>query len=200
MNPVLMICALLVSAAAAESIRETETMDRRGFYDYESSGSLPDDEDIEESIEDSDYDEDSFDYESGSGDPVQYFNPSISCPIDHIHSTAETPTITMGNRIPEGNRDVKTTIHDNDLNNEILTDKKSNPVDLEPSNEILLPSTANESIFQRTEVVVALVAGALVGLLFAVFIIVAVIVRRKIPNGCDSVKKPIYTKTSTMEV
>ncbi|KAM4691922.1 syndecan-4-like [Rhinophrynus dorsalis] len=73
MNQILLVFVLLLSAAAAESIRETETMDPAGIFNYESSGSLPDDEDFDDynyhnSDEEDDDDDDLFDDHSGSGD------------------------------------------------------------------------------------------------------------------------------------
>ncbi|KAM4622701.1 syndecan 4-B-like [Discoglossus pictus] len=195
MNKILMVIALVVAAVSAESIRETETMDPAGIFEsFEGSGSLPDDEDIDEFIDDDlypDSDEyDSFDEISGSGDS------------DEFDSTIETPTVTMGNRIPEDNiDDTYRRNHDLDMeNNEILLNKEPKSQDIEPSNEIVMASTGD--FFQRTEVVVALIAGGLVGLLFAVFIIVFLYIRgqRKPEKSCDPIKKPIYTKAPTSDV
>ncbi|XP_063281459.1 syndecan 4-B-like [Pelobates fuscus] len=193
MNPTLFVLVFLVSAAAAESIRETETMDRRGFYeDIEASGNYDDDEDIDESTyttdsKDSDYDS----YESsGSGDS------------DEEESTVDITT-TLGNRIPEDDimpKD-KNDYDVSDTNDIIIPRKTSDQGNLEPSNEISMASTGNGGFFNRKEVVVALVAGTLVGLVFAVLIIVVLVMRlqKKDVNGCDSVKKPIYKKAPTIE-
>ncbi|XP_075033049.1 syndecan 4-B-like isoform X2 [Mixophyes fleayi] len=197
MNRVLFVLGLLLSAAVAESIRETETMDPNRMLDglIESSGSLPDDEDLEEpdyfddldsdSLEDSD----SFDEGSGSGDSE----------MDDLESTVDTPTTAMGNKIPENDLiDPKVKIVDVfQIDNEIMVGKKIPEV--EQSNEISMASTSH-SFFSRIEVVVALVAGTVVGLLFAVFIIVFVVMRKKKDIAYDTVKKPIYKKASTMEV
>ncbi|XP_075033048.1 syndecan 4-A-like isoform X1 [Mixophyes fleayi] len=198
MNRVLFVLGLLLSAAVAESIRETETMDPNRMLDglIESSGSLPDDEDLEEpdyfddldsdSLEDSD----SFDEGSGSGDSEE---------MDDLESTVDTPTTAMGNKIPENDLiDPKVKIVDVfQIDNEIMVGKKIPEV--EQSNEISMASTSH-SFFSRIEVVVALVAGTVVGLLFAVFIIVFVVMRKKKDIAYDTVKKPIYKKASTMEV
>ncbi|XP_073462233.1 syndecan-4-like [Aquarana catesbeiana] len=184
---VFIIIAVLMCTAAAESIRETETMDPNGMFDLmESSGSLPDDEDLDDYYDDMDLDSDEG---SASGDEM-----------DDLESTLDTPTTTMGNKIPENNViDLKNDVLQ--IENEIIPRKNLIPDESEPSNEISMASTAN-SFFSKTEVIVALVAGALVGLLFAIFIIVLLIMRIRRNKGdltYDAVKKPIYKKASTVE-
>ncbi|KAM8923798.1 syndecan 4-B-like [Pelodytes ibericus] len=161
MNHILLVFVLLVSAAAAKSIRETQTMDRRGF---------------------------SNDYED--------------------ESSVDISTTTLGNKIPEGDVVTKRKNEDDDDdgdngidNNEIIESKTSNPIDHDPSNKISMASTANGGFFQKKKVVVALIAGTLVGLLFAVLIIVFLVMRlkRKDVNGPDPIRKPIYKKASTIE-
>ncbi|KAM8945605.1 syndecan 4-A-like [Pelodytes ibericus] len=186
-------------------IRETETMDRRGFYnDYESSGLLPDDEDLKEPIDPlvSDYDEDD-DYSLDEDLTEEYSGSGDS---DENESSVDILTTTLGNKIPEGDVVPKRKNEDDDGfngidNNEIIESKKSNPIDHDPSNKISMAITGNGGFFQKKEVVVALIAGTLVGLLFAVLIIVVLVMRlkRKDVNGCDPVKKPIYKKASTIE-
>lgn len=192
MKSMLIVLALLICAIAAESIRETETMDPNGMFDdlVESSGSLPDDEDLVDYYDD--LDSDSADEGSGSGDEM-----------DDLESTPDTPTTTMGNKIPENDfpgpkNDIDVLQTDNDImvkNNALLNGA-------EQSNEISMASTAN-SFFSKTEVIVALVAGAVVGLLFAIFIIVLLVMRIRRNKGdltYDTVKKPIYKKAPTVEV
>ncbi|XP_077315688.1 syndecan 4-A-like [Lithobates pipiens] len=191
MKGLIIVIAVLMCTAAAESIRETETMDPNGMFDLmESSGSLPDDEDLDDYYDDMDVDLDSdSDEGSASGDDM-----------DDLESTLDTPTTTMGNKIPENNViDLKKDVLQ--IDNEIIHKKNLIPDDSEPSNEISMASTAN-SFFSKTEVIVALVAGALVGLLFAIFIIVLLVMRIRRNKGdltYDAVKKPIYKKASTVE-
>ncbi|XP_018427063.1 PREDICTED: syndecan 4-B-like [Nanorana parkeri] len=189
MKSVLIVLALLICAAAAESIRETETMDPNGMFDdiMESSGSLPDDEDLDDHYEDSD----SADEGSGSGDEM-----------DDLESTPDTPTTTMGNKIPENDfRGPKNDIDVFQTGNDIMVKKNALPNGAEQSNEISMASTVN-SFFSKTEVIVALVAGTVVGLLFAIFIIVLLVMRIRRNKGdltYDTVKKPIYKKAPTVE-
>ncbi|CAI9578120.1 unnamed protein product [Staurois parvus] len=194
---IVILLAFLLCAASAESIRETETMDPNGMFDLmESSGSLPDDEDLDDFYEDldsdSEDDEEDDDDGSASGDEM-----------DDLESTSDTPTTTMGNKIPENNfRDS----NNNDIDvlhidNDIIPRKNVLPDEAEPSNEISMASTAS-SFFSKTEVIVALVAGTLVGLLFAIFIIVLLVMRIRRSKGdltYDTVKKPIYKKAPTVE-
>ncbi|NP_001089176.1 syndecan 4-A precursor [Xenopus laevis] len=193
MSPTLMF-VLLLCGVAAESIRETETMDPTSMLEYESSGSFPDEVfDDDEIDEDDDYaiDEDDEDY-SGSG--TDKFDID-----DNDEDEEEEETATLGNQIPELDFDQTKTgrkIETNEIDNEIWSPTK--PKILEPSNEISMASTGSEGFFQRTEVIVAIVAGTLVGLVVAISFIVFLVIRRN-QNG-DLVKKPIYKKTSTMEV
>ncbi|XP_072271028.1 syndecan-4-like [Pyxicephalus adspersus] len=190
-SSVLAFLALLICATAAESIRETETMDPNGMFGdlMESSGSLPDDEDLDDYYDDLDSDDEG----SGSGDEM-----------DDLESTLDTPTLqtTMDNKIPEDDiHNPKNGIDVLQIENDILPKKTGLSNGVEPSNEISMASTAN-GFFSKTEVIVALVAGALVGLLFAIFIIVLLVMRIRRHKGdltYDTVKKPIYKKASTVE-
>ncbi|OCT59987.1 hypothetical protein XELAEV_18046006mg [Xenopus laevis] len=240
MSPTLMF-VLLLCGVAAESIRETETMDPTSMLEYESSGSFPDEVfDDDEIDEDDDYaiDEDDEDY-SGSGtdkfdiddndeDEEEEETVSSVCFVKSSHLVQVIPMsfvyreslprlfpqslftfhslyflfikqATLGNQIPELDFDQTKTgrkIETNEIDNEIWSPTK--PKILEPSNEISMASTGSEGFFQRTEVIVAIVAGTLVGLVVAISFIVFLVIRRN-QNG-DLVKKPIYKKTSTMEV
>uniref|UniRef100_A0A8C5QKN1 Syndecan 4 n=1 Tax=Leptobrachium leishanense TaxID=445787 RepID=A0A8C5QKN1_9ANUR len=169
-------------------IRETETMDRREFYDDYSGDFEDDDEDVDESVDYTALSED-YDETSGSGDS------------DEDDTTFDVEMTTLGNKIPEDDVEPKKKIEDNE-DNEIVPVNKFNNLDREPSNEISMASTGNEGFFNRKEVIVALVAGTLVGLVFAVLIIVVLVMRlqKKDVNSCDSVKKPIYRKAPTSDV
>ncbi|XP_053572168.1 syndecan 4-B-like [Bombina bombina] len=200
MNRIVLLVAMLLSAVAAESIRETETMDPRGIFNsFEGSGSLPDDEDFKdpddytEELDSEEYDS-SEDF-SGSGD-IDDFDTD---------TTLKTPTVTLGNRIPEddgGSRIKKLNVDDKLNGNDIITFENGLKYgDLNPSNEIPMPITAKDGLFQRAEVIAVVVAGGLVGLIVAVLIIVFLYMRtcnaNKNPN--DPVKKPIYTKAPVCE-
>ncbi|OCT62160.1 hypothetical protein XELAEV_18043244mg [Xenopus laevis] len=205
MNRLLLLLALVLSGVAAESIRETETMDPTSMLEYESSGSFTDEVFVDED-DDDDY-EDDVDYEidsesdndedySGSGDDD--FDDE-----DNVEDEDEEETTTLGNQIPEHDFDETKTGRKFDTfneNNEIDNDIRhpAKPKTLEPSNEIPMASIGSSGFFQRTEVIVAIIAGTLVGLVVAVSFIVFLVIRRN-QNG-DLVKKPIYKKTSTMEV
>ncbi|XP_009565868.2 syndecan-4 isoform X1 [Cuculus canorus] len=182
----------LVLRAAAESVRETETMDAR-WLAYPASGDLPDDEDIGEfrphltSI-------DSYIYEaSGSGD-----YPDSE---DAIYLTTMSSPVISENYIPgDTERKIEGETKNTMLDNEIIADK-AEPVEENPSNKISMASTANSSIFERTEVLTALIAGGAVGLLFAVFLILLLVYRmkKKDEGSYDLGKKPIYKKAPTNE-
>ncbi|XP_053937325.1 syndecan-4 isoform X2 [Cuculus canorus] len=173
-------------------VRETETMDAR-WLAYPASGDLPDDEDIGEfrphltSI-------DSYIYEaSGSGD-----YPDSE---DAIYLTTMSSPVISENYIPgDTERKIEGETKNTMLDNEIIADK-AEPVEENPSNKISMASTANSSIFERTEVLTALIAGGAVGLLFAVFLILLLVYRmkKKDEGSYDLGKKPIYKKAPTNE-
>ncbi|XP_040295060.1 syndecan 4-B-like [Bufo bufo] len=189
---VLFLAGCLLSAAVAESIRETELMDPHTMIGglLEASGS--DDEDIytdNYDDEDSDYSEGS----SGSGDIDEESE-------DDLESTIATPTVTLGNKIVEDDvRKVKDQNEVVQINNDIEVLKENIPDD--QSNQISMASTSH-GFFSRTEVVIAVVAGGLVGLVFAIIIVLLIMRVRKNKKGdiaYDTVKKPIYKKAPTIE-
>ncbi|NP_001007870.1 syndecan-4 precursor [Gallus gallus] len=186
------LLGLLLAAAAAESVRETETMDAR-WLDNVGSGDLPDDEDIGEFTPHLTSDEFDIDDTSGSGDYSDY--------DDAIYlTTVDTPAIS-DNYIPgDTERKMEGEKKNTMLDNEIIPDKAS-PVEANLSNKISMASTANSSIFERTEVLTALIAGGAVGLLFAVFLILLLVYRmkKKDEGSYDLGKKPIYKKAPTNE-
>ncbi|XP_056404748.1 syndecan 4-A-like isoform X2 [Hyla sarda] len=173
-------------------IRETELMDPNVIIDdlIESSGA--DDEDIYTDYYDGE-DSDSFE-SSGSGESD---DEDID---DDLDSTMDTPTATLGNDIIEEDFHKKKIDEIELENNEILSPNLQSE-DKELSNSIPLPSTSH-NFFSRTEVVIAVVAGAVVGLVFAVIIVLLVMHVRKNKKGdisYDAVKKPIYKKAPTIE-
>ncbi|XP_071615541.1 syndecan-4 [Heliangelus exortis] len=193
--PPLLRAALLLGLllrAAAESVRETETMDAR-WLDYPASGDLPDDEDIGEFRPHITSDGLDIDEASGSGD---YLDSEDSIYL----TTMDTPLIS-DNYIPgDTERKIEGEKKNTMLDNEIIPDKPS-PVEENLSNKISMASTANNSIFERTEVLTALIAGGAVGLLFAVFLILLLVYRmkKKDEGSYDLGKKPIYKKAPTNE-
>ncbi|NXN91171.1 SDC4 protein, partial [Rhinopomastus cyanomelas] len=172
-------------------VRETETMDAR-WLDYPASGDLPDDEDIGEFRPHLTSDELDIDETSGSGD-YSDFEDSIYL------TTMDTPLIS-DNYIP-GDTNRKIEGEENTMvDNEIIPDKAV-LAEENLSNKISMASTANSSIFERTEVLTALIAGGAVGLLFAVFLILLLVYRmkKKDEGSYDLGKKPIYKKAPTNE-
>ncbi|KAH1182262.1 syndecan-4 [Mauremys mutica] len=191
------LCAALLllgaaSAVSAESVRETQTMDPERYEeDYFSSGALPDDEDISDLRPD--LTEESVQF-SGSGDD--------DAEDDTTSITEESPKLWSENYIPEdagkGTKDVdENPEEDNELTpHKVLPHEETNP-----SNKISMASTGNSSLFERTEVLAALIAGGAVGLLFAVFLILLLVYRmkKKDEGSYDLGKKPIYKKAPTNE-
>ncbi|XP_055670206.1 syndecan-4 isoform X1 [Falco peregrinus] len=193
--PPLLRAALLLGLllpAAAESVRETETMDAR-WLGYAASGDLPDDEDIGEFRPHLTSDELDIDEASGSGD--------YSDSEDAVYlTTIDTPVIS-DNYIPgDTGRKIEGEKKNTMVDNEIIPDKAV-PVEENLSNKISMASTANSSIFERTEVLTALIGGGAVGLLFAVFLILLLVYRmkKKDEGSYDLGKKPIYKKAPTNE-
>ncbi|NWX88450.1 SDC4 protein, partial [Nothoprocta pentlandii] len=182
----------LLSLPAHLQVRETETMDAR-WFDYPASGDLPDDEDIGDfkpRLTTDGLDE----YEaSGSGD----YEDSEDAVFP---ATTDTPVM-ADNYIPgDTERKIEGENKNTMVDNEIVPDKAL-PVEENLSNKISMASTANSSIFERTEVLTALIAGGAVGLLFAVFLILLLVYRmkKKDEGSYDLGKKPIYKKAPTNE-
>ncbi|XP_052581079.1 syndecan-4 [Peromyscus californicus insignis] len=177
-------------AAPAESIRETEVrapqdlMESRYF-----SGALPDDEDAG-GLE--------FDEQSGSGD---------------LDGTEETrtfpeviqPLVPLNNHIPErAQPGIPVPSEPKELEENEVIPKRVSPseVDSDISNKVSMSSTAQDgNIFERTEVLAALIVGGVVGILFAVFLILLLVYRmkKKDEGSYDLGKKPIYKKAPTNE-
>ncbi|NWS71461.1 SDC4 protein, partial [Crotophaga sulcirostris] len=174
-------------------VRETETMDAR-WLAYPASGDLPDDEDMGEFRPHLTSDELDIDEASGSG--ADYPDSEDAGYL----TTMDTPVI-PDNYIPgDTERKIEGEMKNTMLDNEIIADKAA-PVEESPSNKISMASTANSSIFERTEVLTALIAGGAVGLLFAVFLILLLVYRmkKKDEGSYDLGKKPIYKKAPTNE-
>ncbi|XP_003467825.2 syndecan-4 [Cavia porcellus] len=181
-------------AATAESIRETEVIDPHNLLEGRYfSGALPDDEDIGGPGQEPD------DFElSGSGDlddlgdskTISEVSQSL-IPLDNYIPEQAGP----GSWVPTEPKELE--------ENEVIP-KKESPFEGEKdvSNKVSMSSTAQESsIFERTEVLAALVVGGIMGILFAVFLILLLVYRmkKKDEGSYDLGKKPIYKKAPTNE-
>ncbi|KAK2889583.1 hypothetical protein QQF64_028228 [Cirrhinus molitorella] len=199
---------LILSAAAAvfaESVRETETWvplkNKSPHEDLESSGEpvnedfgfdlkLTDDED---GFVDDDDEED--DYEgSASG----FIDESIDSETGLFNS----------NQIPEskGPFAPKPTINNDILikHNEVGQHGEPNQGDDQLSN-VLMTHAGEESIFDNTEMLAAVIAGGAVGLVFAILLIVLLVhfvlrIKKKDEGSYDLGKTPIYKKAPTTEI
>ncbi|XP_001500656.2 syndecan-4 isoform X1 [Equus przewalskii] len=198
MAPTRLLALLLLlvgaQAAAAESIRETEVIDPQVLLEGQYfSGALPDDEDAGELGQEPD------DFElSGSGDLDDSEDPRIFPEVIH-------PLVPLSNHIPEkaGPGDQVPTEPEELGENEVIP-KRISPFeeDEDVSNKVSMSSTAqSSSIFERTEVLAALIVGGVVGILFAVFLVLLLVYRmkKKDEGSYDLGKKPIYKKAPTNE-
>ncbi|XP_026203913.1 syndecan-4 isoform X2 [Anabas testudineus] len=217
------VCVLLVLSASvfSESVRETETwmpmkttqMAALSMHSEqpESSGESPivsdfgfTDDDDDEADPYTDYsetlydDEDEYDELSGSGDgattvsPRRKFRPSADPDVN-------------SNKIPELVLPVQPTIDEEEIvkkSNEIpvLRNKPATNED-SPSN-VLMSHASEESIFNKKEVLAALIAGGAVGLMCAILPIALLIycMKKKDEGSYDLGKKPIYKKAPTTEI
>nr|XP_015813787.2 syndecan-4 isoform X2 [Nothobranchius furzeri] len=107
------------------------------------------------------------------------------------------------NRIPELKATVGPTLDEVELvrNNEIHLGSKPGPNDDNLSN-VLMSQAKGDSIFNKTEVLAALIAAGAVGLMFAMLLILLLIYRmkKKDEGSYDLGKKPIYKKAPTTEI
>ncbi|XP_012583581.1 PREDICTED: syndecan-4, partial [Condylura cristata] len=181
---------------AAESIRETEVIDPQDLLGgREFSGALPDDEDVGVPGQESD------DFElSGSGDMDDSEDPKMTLRIPEIIQPLEP----IDNHIPERTgpgRRVPT--EPKELEENEVIPKKISPFETENvPNKVSMSSTAqSSSIFERTEVLAALIVGGIMGILFAIFLVLLLVYRmkKKDEGSYDLGKKPIYKKAPTNE-
>ncbi|XP_072237470.1 syndecan-4 isoform X2 [Leuresthes tenuis] len=203
------LCLVLMLSASvfSESVRETETwmpmktaqtaaMLTHGG-DLEASGDSPnvsdfgftDDEDDDEDDGDNDTDGEF----SGSGDGATTASPAAEA------RPSGKPDVN-DNKIPELERPVRPTVDEVDViqnSNEIPV--LNEPGEEHPSNVLM---SRGDSIFNKTEVLAALIAGGAVGLMFAVLLILLLIYRmkKKDEGSYDLGKKPIYKKAPTTEI
>ncbi|XP_078112813.1 syndecan-4 isoform X2 [Sander vitreus] len=219
----LSLCLVLILSASvfSESARETETWvpmkttqtvamsTRHG--DLESSGDSPNGSDFgftdgedNKNDGDSDYytetlydDEDEYDGFSGSGDgattvsSVTESKPSVKPDVND-------------NNILGAERPVRPTVNEVDIvrkSNEI-PQLSNEAVPGEEQSNVLMAHAGEDSIFNKTEVLAALIAGGAVGLMFAILLILLLIYRmkKKDEGSYDLGKKPIYKKAPTTEI
>ncbi|XP_016060339.1 PREDICTED: syndecan-4 isoform X2 [Miniopterus natalensis] len=198
MAPARLLALLLLlvgaPAAAAESIRETEVIDPQDLEGRYFSGPLPDDEDVGEPGEELD------DFElSGSGDLDDSEDPKVFPEvIQHL--------VPLDNHIPEraGPGSQAPTEPKELEENEVIPRKLPPPPEgsEDMSNRVSMSSTAQSSnIFERTEVLAALIVGGTVGVLFAVLLVLLLMYRmkKKDEGSYDLGKKPIYRKAPANE-
>ncbi|XP_071396309.1 syndecan-4 isoform X2 [Centroberyx affinis] len=213
----LKVCLVLFLFASvySESVRETETwMPMRTTQtvamsthpdDLVSSGDSQNGSDFGFNYDDDtdtlydDEDEEEYDEFSGSGDGAT----TVSIRKEQAKPSAK-PDVN-DNKIPEVERPVRPTVNEVDIvqkSNEIpLVKNEGQPSEELPSN-VLMSHASDESIFNKTEVLAALIAGGAVGLMFAVLLILLLIYRmkKKDEGSYDLGKKPIYKKAPTTEI
>ncbi|KAM4588631.1 syndecan-4 isoform 2-T2 [Odontesthes bonariensis] len=208
------LCLVLMLSASvcSESVRETETwmpmkttqmaaMLTHGG-DLEASGDSPNGSDFgftdaeDEDEDDEDYYGDEDDEFSGSGDGATDVSPTGD-------ARPSGKPDANNNKIPELERPARPTVDETDAvqeSNEIpLLRNEAEAGEEHPSNVLM---SRGDSIFNKTEVLAALIAGGAVGLMFAVLLILLLIYRmkKKDEGSYDLGKKPIYKKAPTTEI
>lgn len=135
---------------------------------------------------------------SGSGDLDDLEDSTIGPEVIH-------PLVPLDNHIPEkaGSGSQVPTETKKLEENEVIP-KRISPIETseDVSNKVSMSSTVQGSnIFERTEVLAALIVGGVVGILFAVFLILLLMYRmkKKDEGSYDLGKKPIYKKAPTNE-
>ncbi|KAM9482164.1 syndecan-4 [Clarias gariepinus] len=181
---------LLAAAAFAESVRETETwmppkagqsnddMDSSGDFIFPNEDSTTVDDEDDDNYPD-------LDDISGSGDDTSLVDEDLD-----IITTEDGD-----NHIPDMEPPVQPQPTANDIK---LVNQ--NEVGHPPS--VQLSHAGEQNIFNKTEVLAAVIAGGAVGLLFAVLLILLLIYRmkKKDEGSYDLGKKPIYKKAPTTEI
>ncbi|XP_051996819.1 syndecan-4-like [Xyrauchen texanus] len=192
---------LVLSAVAvfAESVREMETwvpLENKLSFDLNSSGDSINGDFEFADVNPTTDDEDGFEEDddmSGSGDAA--FTPDKENEV-------------INNLIPDRERPVppKPTINDEVLikNNEVALGKLPHQDDSQSSN-VHMSHAGDEGFFSNTEVLAAVIAGAAVGLIFAIFLIILLVyfvlrIKKKDEGSYDLGKTPIYKKAPTTEI
>lgn len=198
---------LVLSAAAAvfaESVRETETWvplkNKAAIEDLESSGNSQN-EDFEFTDLNQTDDEDGFD-EDDEDDYDDMSGSGFADVIDDIEDEF------VNNQIPDdkGPFAPRPTVDENILvqNNEVFLRGAPNQ-DLDNHSNVLMTHAGDDSLFNNTEVLAAVIAGGAVGLVFAILLIVLLVhfvlrIKKKDEGSYDLGKTPIYKKAPTTEI
>lgn len=199
------LCLVLMLSASvlSESVRETETWMPMSTAqtvavstdggDLEASGDSSNGSDFGfQDDDDDDEDDEYYDYASGSGDGEVESDPRLKPGIND-------------NRIPDVEPPVRPTVDEIDIvrnRNEIpLLGNELGTKEENPSN-VLMSQAKGDSIFNKTEVLAAVIAGCAVCLMFAVLLILLLVYRmkKKDEGSYDLGKKPIYKKAPTTEI
>ncbi|XP_015235307.1 PREDICTED: syndecan-4-like isoform X2 [Cyprinodon variegatus] len=204
MIPPLCLVLMLAASVLSESVRETETwMPIRTTQtvamttgDLEASGDASNGSDVGFSDDEDDDEYDEYDASgSGGGEPElteRESRPSVEPDIND-------------NRIPDLHLPVRPTVNEIELvkdKNEIrLLGNEQGPKDENQSN-VLMSQATEHSIFNKTEVLAAVIAACAVLLMLAVLLILFLIYRmkKKDEGSYDLGKKPIYKKAPTTEI
>uniref|UniRef100_A0A8C1S030 Syndecan 4 n=1 Tax=Cyprinus carpio TaxID=7962 RepID=A0A8C1S030_CYPCA len=201
----LMLVLSVAAAVSAESVRETETWvplkNRSPHDDLESSGDSPNEDfefanlnptDDEDGFDDEDEDDDDYDG-SGSGFSEE--------PID------DETVLFSNNQIPDlgGPFEPRPTIKNDVLikNNEVVLPGAPNQ-DGDQLSNVLMTHAGDDSLFNNTVVLAAVIAGGAVGLILAILLIALLVhfvlrIKKKDEGSYDLGKTPIYKKAPTTE-
>ncbi|XP_034442618.1 syndecan-4 isoform X2 [Hippoglossus hippoglossus] len=206
----LLLLFLLSASVCTESVRETETwmpmkttqtvamsthsdgLEASGDAQNGSDFGFTDDEDDEDD-EDLTYE---YDESSGSGDGAATVSPERD-------SEPSVKPDANDNKIPEAELPVRPTVNEVEQDsNEIPLVRKDPETSEEYPSNVLMAHASDDSIFNKTEVLAAVIAGCAVGLMFAVLLILLLIYRmkKKDEGSYDLGKKPIYKKAPTTEI
>ncbi|MBN3276408.1 SDC4 protein, partial [Polyodon spathula] len=185
-----------------QQVRETETWvpsEQKSDDDFEVvSGDSPNSSDFDfmnqdelDTYDDED-DEDGEDYDgSGSGDKGKPTSPPnlFVSPIDDDEVVIENPK--------DSNDVVSKSQNEVGVRSKVPSD--------EVNGNVLMASTSNESVFERKEVLAAVIAGGVVFLVFTILLILVVVLlihrmKKKDEGSYELAKKPIYTKAPTAEI
>ncbi|CAL9691788.1 unnamed protein product [Knipowitschia caucasica] len=167
--------------------------------DLESSGDSQNASDFgftDDEDDDDDEGSDLYDEFSGSGDE------ETTVPPKQKGKPSKTPFVNS-NKIPDMERPEQPAVNEEELvknSNEIQLRNK--PESEEHPSNVLMSHATEDSIFNKTEVLAALIAGGAVGLMFAVLLILLLIYRmkKKDEGSYELGKKPIYKKAPTTEI
>ncbi|XP_035008003.1 syndecan-4 isoform X1 [Hippoglossus stenolepis] len=207
----LLLLFLLSASVCTESqVRETETwmpmkttqtvamsthsdgLEASGDAQNGSDFGFTDDEDDEDDT-DLTYE---YDESSGSGDGAATVSPERD-------SEPSVKPDANDNKIPEAELPVRPTVNEVEQDsNEIPLVRKDPETSEEYPSNVLMAHASDDSIFNKTEVLAAVIAGCAVGLMFAVLLILLLIYRmkKKDEGSYDLGKKPIYKKAPTTEI